>query len=51
MTITADGTIFLTDETPNVYMLSAAPVPEPATYALMLCGVAAIGWAGRRRAG
>ena len=51
VTITADGTIFLTDETPNVYMLSAAPVPEPATYALMLCGVAAIGCAARRRAG
>ncbi|WP_052736157.1 SdiA-regulated domain-containing protein [Aquincola tertiaricarbonis] len=51
VTITADGTIFLTDETPNIYMLTAAPVPEPATYALMLCGVAAIGWAARRRLG
>lgn len=51
VTITADGTIFLTDETPNIYVLTAAPVPEPATYALMLCGVAAIGWAARRRAG
>lgn len=51
VTITADGRIFLTDETPNVYLLTAAPVPEPGTYALMLCGLAALGWLARRRAG
>lgn len=26
-----------------------APVPEPSTYALMLAGLAAVGWAARRR--
>lgn len=49
VTITADGTIFLTDETPNIYVLTAAPVPEPATYALMLGGIAAMAFVARRR--
>lgn len=48
VTITADGTIYLTDETPNVYVFSAAPVPEPETYALMLAGLAALAWLTRR---
>lgn len=48
VTITADGTIYLTDETPKVYVFSAAPVPEPETYALMLAGLAALAWLTRR---
>jgi uncharacterized protein YjiK len=50
VTIASDGTIFITDESPNIYVLTAAPVPEPETYALMLAGLAAIGFAARRRA-
>jgi uncharacterized protein YjiK len=48
VTIAADGTIYLTDETPNVYVLTAA-VPEPETYALMVSGLAVLGVAAARR--
>lgn len=33
------------------YRVSFAPIPEPATYALMALGLAAVGWRARRRAG
>lgn len=33
----------------NVFHYTLAPVPEPATYALMLGGLAAVGWLARRR--
>lgn len=49
VTIASDGTIFITDESPAIYVLTA--VPEPATYALMLAGVGAIVAAVRRQRG
>lgn len=50
VTIASDGTIFITDESPFVYVLTA-PVPEPETYAMLLAGLAAVaGFARRRRA-
>ncbi len=51
VTIASDGTIYVTDESPAIYVLTAAPVPEPASYALMLAGAAAIAAAVRRRRG
>ena len=30
-------------------LLRTPPVPEPQTYALMLTGLAVVGWVGRRR--
>lgn len=35
---------------PPLLGLSAAPIPEPSTYALMLAGLAGIGWVSRRKA-
>ncbi|MPZ43684.1 MAG: PEP-CTERM sorting domain-containing protein [Betaproteobacteria bacterium] len=49
VTIASDGTIFITDESPFVYALTATPVPEPETYAMMLAGLAAIAGVTRRR--
>jgi PEP-CTERM motif len=54
---TNNGTLFLAnaDQTyrlscgPNCAIGSVPTVPEPETYALMMAGLAAIGWAGRRR--
>lgn len=40
----APGTVTMMDVT-----VMAEPVPEPATYALMLGGLALVGWLGRRR--
>lgn len=34
-----------------VFDIAAEPVPEPETYALMLLGLGAVGWAARRRNG
>lgn len=48
VTIAADGTIFITDESPFVYILTA-PVPEPETYAMLLAGLAAVAGVARRR--
>jgi hypothetical protein len=31
------------------FSFTAVPVPEPETYAMMLCGLAAVGWVARRR--
>jgi hypothetical protein len=52
-----NGTLFLaaSDQTyrlscgPNCAIGSVPTVPEPETYALMIAGLAAIGWVGRRR--
>lgn len=33
------------------YRMSLAPIPEPASYALMTLGLAAVGWRARRRTG
>ncbi|HEY4957071.1 MAG TPA: PEP-CTERM sorting domain-containing protein [Caldimonas sp.] len=54
---TNNGTLFLAnaDQTyrlscgPNCAIGSVPTVPEPETYALMMAGLAAIGWVGRRR--
>jgi hypothetical protein len=31
------------------FSFTAVPVPEPETYAMLLCGLAAVGWVARRR--
>ncbi len=49
VTIASDGTIYVTDESPAIYVLTAAPVPEPATYALLLSGAGVLAAALRRR--
>jgi len=36
---------FVSDVTYN----AAAPIPEPETYAMLLCGVGLLGWQARRR--
>jgi len=33
----------------NLYAFGVTPVPEPETYALMMAGLAAVGWLSRRR--
>ncbi|HEY4373637.1 MAG TPA: SdiA-regulated domain-containing protein [Burkholderiales bacterium] len=56
VTIGADGTIYLVGEGSGsdphsvlVVLGSTAPIPEPETYALMLAGLAVLGFAARRR--
>jgi hypothetical protein len=50
------GKAYVNIHTPGTYQggeirgfLSAAPIPEPETYALMLAGLGAVAWAARRR--
>ncbi|KAB2922238.1 MAG: PEP-CTERM sorting domain-containing protein [Dechloromonas sp.] len=47
LTIDGNGTIYLTGETPLLYVLT--PVPEPASYAMLLAGLALFGGIARRR--
>ncbi len=52
VTVDELGTIYLVAEdsgTGNSRLLVLTPVPEPQTYALMLSGLLALGWAARRR--
>jgi len=48
VTTCTDGTIFTTDESPSVFMLT--PISEPVTYALMLACIAGLAAAVRHRA-
>lgn len=48
-TLTADDGEALTRNSDGSYALAAAPVPEPATWAMMIFGFAGIGFAMRRR--
>jgi uncharacterized protein YjiK len=52
VTIDELGTIYLVAEdsgTPNSRLFVLTPVPEPGTYALLLSGLLALGWAARHR--
>lgn len=49
VTIAADGTIFVVDEGPNLYVLAPSPVPLPAAAWLLISGLGAVGFGARRR--
>lgn len=49
VTIADDGTIFVVDEGPNLYVLTPSPVPLPAAAWLLISGLGAVGLGARRR--
>ncbi|HKE97130.1 MAG TPA: VPLPA-CTERM sorting domain-containing protein, partial [Povalibacter sp.] len=50
VTIDGNGTIYVVDEGPSLYVLTPAPVPLPAAAWLLMSGLAGLGAIGRRRA-
>ncbi len=49
VTIDRNGTIYIVDEGPNMYVLTPTPVPLPAAAWLLLSGVAGLAGFGRRK--
>lgn len=49
VTIDANGTIYIVDEGPNLYVLTPAPVPLPAAVWLMLSGLTGLAGIGYKR--
>lgn len=49
VTIDSNGTIYIVDEGPNMYVLTPTPVPLPAAAWLLLSSVAGLAGFGRRK--